>query len=87
MMDVVGISVVSGPATTHIWGRTPKGFPGACYLGEQKNTPVTPCMYVIKFMVLTMKETRNMIDRFIEWFTEMVLSLMEKIFGSDYDKE
>jgi hypothetical protein len=36
MMDVVGISVVSGQAMVQILGITPKGFPDACYLGAQR---------------------------------------------------
>jgi len=27
------------------------------------------------------------LNRFLDWFCELVLSIFEKIFGSDYDKE
>jgi hypothetical protein len=34
-----------------------------------------------------MGKISDTIDNFVEWFTELALSLLEKIFGSDYDKE
>ncbi len=59
MMDVVGISVASGQAITHIQGRTPKGFPDACYLGVQRSMQVNPLIYVTKYMALSTKENHN----------------------------
>jgi hypothetical protein len=29
----------------------------------------------------------ELLNRFLDWFAEIVLSLFEKIFGSDYDRE